>query len=372
MNMLKDGGAGVTVAAAALIFTFACKSDDDGEVAQRAATESRDKADDEQGEAETEPEAPPRDDRLSPDERLTILDGCFAAMNEGDAETFVACYTDDAELEIADAVPELSSDPATVFADVHEAFSDLSIERQLVILGGSTVATLYLLEGTHDGPLWGIEPTEEKISVYGGQVAHLNRAGEITRDDRYLDQATIRAQLGDRPAARAPRREAAWPEPVHAIGETGDPTSENFAAFNKGYFSAAQDRDVDAMVAAYAEGAERRIVPHREPAEGSAAIRRQLQGELRESPDTEIRMRRQWGAGDWLVVETHVRGTMENPPEGARDGAGESWEASRLEFFEFEDASIRRHLVLSNELGRLASLGVVDAQGADDSGSQSP
>ena len=113
-------------------------------------------------------------------------------------------------LELVDGLPREDLEPAELVATLHDAFSNLTLRREVFLTSGNSAASLFLFEGTHDGELWSFEPTGRPVSIVGGEVVHINRQGEITKAVYYLDQATMLAQIG----ARGPgRRGLARPRP---------------------------------------------------------------------------------------------------------------------------------------------------------------
>jgi predicted ester cyclase len=75
-----------------------------------------------------------------------------------------------------------------------KASSDLSFSLVETIEEVNTVAVIWFAEGTHDGPLNGIEPTNRKVSLYGASFYRL-QDGKVIQGSMFKNDAAILAQI---------------------------------------------------------------------------------------------------------------------------------------------------------------------------------
>ncbi len=78
---------------------------------------------------------------------------------------------------------------------VHEAFPDLEVTTEDLIAEGDKVVTRYTLSGTHDGPMWGIEPTGKEVEFEGISIGRLED-GQVVEGWSNIDVFGLMQQLG--------------------------------------------------------------------------------------------------------------------------------------------------------------------------------
>lgn len=331
-------------------FAFGCGDKDKkkGPEDREAATEPEAGEGGEAGKA-AEPKAPPRPRNLSPQETLAAAQECWKAAG-GDAEALDGCYGEGAVVELVDGVPA----EAAVLEELRDGLAQMTVEPQLVVVNGSTLASVLLVKGKVKETVWGVGSAGKDVSFYVGQMAQAGGEDvdgqidpELVRDFWYLDQATLLAQVGAQKRAGAPARAEALPEPREVVADPTEKMTESFAAFNKGYMAAGQKSDMAAMADAYAENAVVRYVPQAKAIEGKKAIGAWL-GKLGDG--FKLSMRRQWGAGDWIVAETLADGKV----------GDEAYQVKRLELLRYADRTIAEHWIFVNELDRMVDVGEFD------------
>jgi ketosteroid isomerase-like protein len=221
-------------------------------------------------------------------------------------------------------------------------------------VNGNTLASVLLVKGKVKDKVWGLGSAGKDVSVYVGQMAQAggeDRDGqidpELVRDFWYLDQATLLAQVGAHKRAGAPAKVEALPEAREVIADPTVQMAEAFAVFNKGYMAAGQAGDVAAMTEAYADNAVVRYVPQAKPIEGKKAVSAWLK---KAGDGFKLSMRRQWGAGDWIVAETLADGKV----------GDKAYQVKRLELLRYADGAIAEHWIFVNELDRMVDLGEFD------------
>ena len=97
-------------------------------------------------------------------------------------------------------------------ASFYAAFPDLTEEVNQVIVSKDRVVLHVTYTGTHDGPLFGIEPTGKTITMEGVGIFRFNEDGLAVENWAVLDIAAILAQIGAFPSA--PASEVANPLPA--------------------------------------------------------------------------------------------------------------------------------------------------------------
>lgn len=321
------------------------KKKDDGQ--QQSAPEASDTASAEPAEPAPAPPPPPK--IATADEARAAVLGCWESFAGGAAEALLECYRDDAFFEVVDLVPsmEAQAGPA-ILASLQQAFPTLTQTPQLVLVSHNSVAAVVLLEGQHAGSLWGLPASKKKVSMLVAQVAQVDAHGKLMRDSLYFDQETLLSQIGARQDRTAPRSEKPLGEMINVEAKASPEGKKIFAAFNKQYMAAGQKGDVATMAAAYAPGAVLRYVPEAKPIEGQKAIASWLQQQAVDG--LKLSMRRQWSAGDWIVAETLVDGTL----------GDKVYQMKRLELVRYQDGAIAEHWIFANELDKAVDLGQFD------------
>ena len=86
-----------------------------------------------------------------------------------------------------------------VVAMFRSAIPDLRVVVQDMIAEGDKVAVRYTLEGTHEGELFGVPPTGQRLSIKSISVERVS-AGKIREHWRITDSLDMMQQLGVIPA----------------------------------------------------------------------------------------------------------------------------------------------------------------------------
>ena len=96
------------------------------------------------------------------------------------------------------ATPDLPTGPEGVKGVVsmfRSAMPDLRVVVEDMIAEGDKVATRYTLEGTHEGELFGIPPTGQRLSIKSMTVERVSD-GKIREHWRVTDNLDMMQQLG--------------------------------------------------------------------------------------------------------------------------------------------------------------------------------
>ena len=100
------------------------------------------------------------------------------------------------------ATPDLPTGPEGVKGVVtmfRSAMPDLRVLIEDMIAEGDKVATRYTLEGTHEGELFGVPPTGQRLSIESITVERVSD-GKIREHWRVTDELGMMQQLGAIPA----------------------------------------------------------------------------------------------------------------------------------------------------------------------------
>jgi steroid delta-isomerase-like uncharacterized protein len=122
------------------------------------------------------------------------------AWNAHDLEAIAACYASDYVGEdVAQATSQCGAHAARVAAaDYLRAFPDLHITGETLI-EDKRVALVWMLRGTHQGPLLRVPPSGRAIAVRGVSVLTV-QGGHITRGVSVWDVAGFLRAIGLLPA----------------------------------------------------------------------------------------------------------------------------------------------------------------------------
>jgi steroid delta-isomerase-like uncharacterized protein len=96
------------------------------------------------------------------------------------------------------ATPDLPTGPEGVKGVVsmfRSAMPDLRVVVEDMIAEGDKVATRYTLEGTHEGELFGVPPTGQRLSIKSFTVERVSE-GKIREHWRVSDNLDMMQQLG--------------------------------------------------------------------------------------------------------------------------------------------------------------------------------
>jgi predicted ester cyclase len=160
--------------------------------------------------------APPTAERDPTDRYLA----CIAAFNERNETDLAACYSGDAQLQLADAGEPMIGGAAVVASNVAvwTAMPDARQIPQITIVAGDRVAAVLHISGTHTGPLatpaGELAPTQARTGSFGIELADFGASGQIARAIQIWDTGLLLHQLQQAPNTRAPLTAGATPPRV--------------------------------------------------------------------------------------------------------------------------------------------------------------
>jgi predicted ester cyclase len=131
--------------------------------------------------------------------------GCWNAFNQKKWDQFKSCYADNAtSQQVGYGKASVTAPDAILTAsqDLAKTFPDIRGDALLVLVNGSRVASILLLNGTNTGPILGpnhkeLPTTNNKLGqLIGHYVETEGGAPRITREIGALDSLTMAHQLG--------------------------------------------------------------------------------------------------------------------------------------------------------------------------------
>ncbi|HEU5058432.1 MAG TPA: nuclear transport factor 2 family protein [Kofleriaceae bacterium] len=290
------------------------------------------------------------------------IEGCWASYVAWDKEAFRACYAEKTEVGAVDAIPpQTARTPQEVVVlngTFRNAFPDFAADIQLILVNGKKVASVVLQSGTHKGRSLGMPPTNKKMMLYYGEAREVDDRGLTVSERAYADQTTLLQQLGLQEGLNAPTKEEPWPAKVRAVARNDAGESANLAAF-KTSFDALSKGDAAGSSAIYASDATYRYLPQSVVITGPKEIAKARDYSAVAKP-LEMTVRDAWAAGDWVVAETTIKGTLSNDVGGVKGTKGKTWEQTSFELLEFAQGKVKRHLVFVNGLKFATDVGLFD------------
>jgi steroid delta-isomerase-like uncharacterized protein len=138
---------------------------------------------------------------MSEEESKAIVRQYFGVWEEGNLELLDELLAPD-YVNHTPATPELPTGPEGVKGVVsmfRDGMPDLRVVIEDMIAEDDKVATRYTLEGTHEGALFGVPPTGQRLSIKSISVERVSH-GKIIEHWRVTDELGMMQQLGVIPA----------------------------------------------------------------------------------------------------------------------------------------------------------------------------
>ena len=138
---------------------------------------------------------------MSPEENKAIVRRFWGVWEEGNIDLVDELLAPD-YLNHTPASPDQPTGPEGVkglVAMFRSAMPDLKVIIEDMIAEGEKVATYYTLEGTHEGELFGVPPTGQRLSIKSIAVERVSD-GRIREHWRVTDSLDMMQQLGVIPA----------------------------------------------------------------------------------------------------------------------------------------------------------------------------
>jgi steroid delta-isomerase-like uncharacterized protein len=275
-----------------------------------------------------------------------------------------------------DAVsPDFDDHPPTRFFDVgrtgpaalteaaasfRSAIPDFHDTPELVVVEGDRAAYLGMISGVQTGPMFGFDPKNRRMRVWGINIFAL-KDGLISERWGQFDVLSMMQQLGVAPGPPVPEAPAEDPYPYGDPGRPGKDAPTDIEAnknvyrrmveevVNKGNFDVVEELFHDEYVD--------HVAPPGTPPgfEGVKAIFKMFRTGF---PDVKFTIDEMIGEGDYVATLVHGEGThtgqfVEFPPSGKHA----IWRS--VGFFRIEDGKIIEHWGIPDLLGLLIQIGVI-------------
>ncbi|MFT5259626.1 MAG: hypothetical protein ACI9J2_000532 [Saprospiraceae bacterium] len=119
---------------------------------------------------------------------------CSKAWSSQDAEGMAACYEENGQQSINDGVPAIGRENLTaVAASYMEAFPDLQVSLDQLLVAGDACFFIWTLTGTNTGP----SGTGDAVRVSGIEVWEMGESGLIASSKGYYDAEAYQQQLSN-------------------------------------------------------------------------------------------------------------------------------------------------------------------------------
>ena len=134
---------------------------------------------------------------MSAEENKAIMRRYFSVFEQGNIDLLDELLAPD-YVNHTPATPDLPTGPEGVKGVVsmfRSGMPDLKVVIEDMIAEGDKVATRYTLEGTHEGELFGVPPTGQRLSIKSFTVERVSD-GKIRDHWRVSDNLDMMQQLG--------------------------------------------------------------------------------------------------------------------------------------------------------------------------------
>jgi predicted ester cyclase len=315
---------------------------------------------------ESAAEAQPAAKVLTAAERAAWYQDCWARFNARAWDQFRACYADTVESEQVDSGHPAARGVEAAMAinrGFVEAFPDVKGAGELVLVNGDAIVSIYVLNGTHTGPLLGpdgqsIPATGKPIGVYQAHRIRTDALGsKVVEEEFYSDSGTMMAQLGLNPAPARPVLTSAAPSPKVVLA-AGTPAELDNVESMRAQMAAYNTHDVKGVDAYYAPDLVYRDLTAPQDltfGQNSSAT----QEFFKAFPDAKLTPLKAWGAGDYVVVTGRFEGTNKGPMPamGLKKATNKAVSARYLDIARWEKGKIKEEwlfydgMVMARQLG---------------------
>jgi predicted ester cyclase len=304
---------------------------------------------------------------LTPAERAAWYQACWGQFNAKAWDQFKACYSDAAESEQVDSGRPPVKGVDAIVASTKEfatAFPDAKGTGQLILVNGDTLVSVYVVNGTHTGPLAApdgksLPPTNKPVGFLQAHWIQMDATGnKVVKEAFYSDGGTMMAQLGVNPAPARPVMTSVVASPTVAIAAGSPAEQRNVDAF-KAQIAAFNVHDAKGSTGDVAPDAVFRDITA--PKDQSA--KENIAGTLemfKAFPDAKLAPSSIWGAGDYVVVVGRFQGTNTGPfpSMGIKKATGRTAGVGYLEVIRFENGKVKEDWLFYNGMAFASQLGL--------------
>ncbi|HTM20332.1 MAG TPA: ester cyclase [Kofleriaceae bacterium] len=243
---------------------------------------------------------------------LRECDKQFAARAD---DALAACYAPTATAALVGGAISATTNQQVVdqlARGLWVGFPDLQVAPQLQVAAGTAVVSVDLLTGNNRGAFLGQPATQRPIGVIAARLLQMLPTGEIADEQLFVDEATLRGQLGDPALLVRPLIPTGLAEP-RVVVAAGTPAERATAALLGKVDVAINDHADKALLASFATDAV--VVDHTaaQDARGQVAIGQYYQQLFHAFPDLHTTRIALWAAGPIAVQVVELIGTNEGP-----------------------------------------------------------
>jgi predicted ester cyclase len=132
---------------------------------------------------------------MTRDEILTFFKRRQEAFEDLDAKALAADYTDATVIESPSAGVHRGRDAEKAIRQMFDAFLDMTMAVDDVVIDGDVVVTILSIEGTHMREFLGFEPTGKRFQMSAAFVHRLSNR-KIIQERRIYDFTGLLVQIG--------------------------------------------------------------------------------------------------------------------------------------------------------------------------------
>ena len=305
---------------------------------------------------------------LTAAERAAWYQECWGHFNNRAWEKLRACYADTVESDqVGSGHPAARGVEAAMATSrgFVEAFPDVKGTGELVLVNGDAIVGVYVLNGTHSGPLLGsdgqsIPATGRPIGVYQAHRIRTDALGsKVVEEEFYSDSGTMMAQLGLSPTPARPVLTSAAPS-AKVVLAAGTPAELNNVELMRAQMAAYNTHDLKGVDAYYAPD----LVYHDMTSpqdmtfsQNSSATRVFFEA----FPDAKLTPLTAWGAGDYVVVTGRFEGTNKGPMPamGLKKASNKAVSARYLDIARWEKGKIKEEWLFYDRMAFAGQLGML-------------
>jgi steroid delta-isomerase-like uncharacterized protein len=309
----------------------------------------------------------PKKEEAKPKETLGQLEekagrAYVEAMNAHDAKKLASLYTDSAVVKVAGAPADnVGRDGIEKgYTGLFTAFPDFKTAPTRIWVKNDVVVAEWVMNGTHQGDLWGMKGTEKKVGLQGIDVMWFTPEGMIKEQHTYFDGATMFSQIGASPAkARPIPAIPTAPPTVVGMGAAGPDEAKNAAALDA--LTAALDGKKEAdFLGGLADTVEYDDYTMPQGMKGKADGKKFFKEVTTGFPDAKHTPLNTWAVGDFVVSEGQMTGTH----KGSFFGMAPTKKAVTLKslaVFQLKDGKVTRGWNYANGADFMMQIGKMPA-----------
>lgn len=300
---------------------------------------------------------------LNAAERVDRVRACAGPFDARDAEALAGCYAPAATATLVGGTVTASSAEQVVeqlARALWTGFPDLKVEPQLIAAAGTAQVSVDLLTGTNRGALLGQPATQKPVGLLAARLLQLAPTGEIVDEQLFVDEASLRGQLGDPGLAVRPLLAHGLGEP-RVVVAAGDSAEQQAAAVLGRIDVAFNDHALAPLIDGFADDGVLADQTLAADVRGKAAIGEQYGRLFRAFPDLHTTRIALWAARGFAVQVVDVVGTNDGPwPElGIRRPTGRTVRFRQLQVAELRGGKIGHLQAFANGLSLRIQLGLL-------------